>query len=69
MKRLASISFISWVCVDSSVASADEKKAVANKSRVVELWPGQPPDEIGKIGAEYVRTQLARRPAGQAAGQ
>jgi len=55
MKRLASISFISWVCVAWSVASADEKKAVADKPLVVELWPGQPPDEIGKIGAEYVR--------------
>ncbi len=55
MKRLASISFISWVCVAWSVAAADEKKAVADKPLVVELWPGQPPDEIGKIGAEYVR--------------
>src|SRR5947207_4273589 len=55
MKPLASISFISWVCVAWSVASADEKKAVADKPLVVELWPGKPPDEIGKIGAEYVR--------------
>src|SRR5947209_9899251 len=55
MNRLSSISFISWVCVAWSVASADEKKAVADKPLVVELWPGQPPDEIGKIGDEYVR--------------
>src|SRR5882724_5439763 len=55
MKRLASISFISWVCVAWSVAAADEKKAVADRPLVVELWPAKPPDEIGKIGAEYVR--------------
>src|SRR5712692_2252414 len=29
--------------------------AAAEKPLVLELWPGKPPDEIGKIGAEYVR--------------
>ncbi|HEV2949229.1 MAG TPA: alpha/beta hydrolase [Gemmataceae bacterium] len=29
--------------------------AAAEKPIVVELWPGKPPDETGKIGAEYVR--------------
>jgi acetyl esterase/lipase len=53
MKRMASISFISWLSVVWSIAWADEKKA--EKPQVVELWPGKPPDEVGKIGAEYVR--------------
>jgi acetyl esterase/lipase len=38
-----------------SVAVADEKKPAAEKPLVVELWPGKPPDEVGKIGDEYVR--------------
>jgi acetyl esterase/lipase len=29
--------------------------AAAEKPIVVDLWPGKPPDETGKIGAEYVR--------------
>jgi acetyl esterase/lipase len=36
------------VCLASPI-DAEEKPAV------VELWPGKPPDETGKIGAEYVR--------------
>src|SRR3989441_10409247 len=55
MKRIGTISLITCLCVAWSVASADEKKAVAEKQQVVELWPGKPPDEIGKIGDEYVR--------------
>jgi acetyl esterase/lipase len=55
MKRIVLILFTSWLCAAWSVATADEKKAVGEKPLVVELWPGKPPDEIGKIGAEYVR--------------
>lgn len=29
--------------------------SAADTPEVVQLWPGQPPDEAGKIGAEYVR--------------
>ena len=41
MTRLASISFISWLCVAWPIAAADENKAVADKPLVVELWPGK----------------------------
>jgi acetyl esterase/lipase len=55
MKRIAIISIITWSCVGGSLSGADEKKAGSEQPLVVELWPGKPPDEIGKIGAEYVR--------------
>src|SRR5438874_3579237 len=55
MKRMAIISIITWLCVAWPIAGADEKKAATEKPEVVELWPGKPPDETGKIGAEYVR--------------
>jgi acetyl esterase/lipase len=29
--------------------------AGADKPQVIPLWPGQPPEETGKIGAEYIR--------------
>src|SRR5881227_4078105 len=59
MKRIAIISVITWSCGAWSLAAADEKKAGAEKPLVVELWPGKPPDEIGKIGDEYVRMSPA----------
>src|SRR5438105_7021665 len=55
MKRIAIISVITWSCVAWTAAGADNKKAVDEKPQVVELWPGKPPDEVGDIGAEYVR--------------
>jgi acetyl esterase/lipase len=55
MKRLGSISIITWLCVAWAIAGADEKKAVTENPLVIDLWPGKPPDEIGKIGDEYVR--------------
>src|SRR5438128_7049004 len=55
MKRIAIISVITWSCVAWTAAGADNKKAVDEKPQVVELWPGKPPDEVGKIGDEYVR--------------
>src|SRR5437667_5022184 len=54
MKRIATISIIAWSCLNWP-AGADDKKAVDEKPQVVDLWPGTPPDEVGKIGAEYVR--------------
>ena len=55
VKPIATISIIYWSCMAGPIAGADEKKAIAEKQQVVELWPGKPPDEIGKIGDEYVR--------------
>src|SRR5438552_9319368 len=55
MKRIAIISVITWSCVAWTAAGADNKKAVDEKPQVVEWGPGKPPDEVGKIGAEYVR--------------
>ena len=55
MKRIGSISLMTCLWVAWTVAGADDKTFVAKNPLVVELWPGTPPDEIGKIGAEYVR--------------
>ncbi len=41
-------SLAAWLCVACAAVGAD-------KPLVVELWPGTPPDEVGKIGAEMVR--------------
>ena len=48
MKRSpATFSLAAWLCVACRLAGAD-------KPQVVELWPGQAPDETGNIGAEKV---------------
>ena len=48
MNRLHAISLVFSLGLAWSIAAAE-------KPIVVELWPGKPPDETGKIGAEYVR--------------
>jgi acetyl esterase/lipase len=48
MNRLHTISLVFSLGLAWSIAAAE-------KPIVVELWPGKPPDETGKIGAEYVR--------------
>src|SRR5216683_2397742 len=48
MKRLYKVSLLTYLALSWPIAGAE-------KPIVVELWPGKPPDETGKIGAEYVR--------------
>src|SRR5712691_8185665 len=50
------VSIVAWLCIVGPIAAAE-------KPLVLDLWPGKPPDEIGKIGAEYVRmaTKLDRK--------
>ncbi len=49
MNRIAStVSLVTWLCMAWPAVGAD-------KPLVVELWPGQAPDESGNIGAEKVR--------------
>jgi acetyl esterase/lipase len=48
MNRLTAIVLVVSVCLASPI---DAKE----KPTVIDLWPGKPPDETGKIGAEYVR--------------
>jgi acetyl esterase/lipase len=55
MKRIGTISLIICLGMSGPVAAAEKQAAADEKPQVVELWPGKPPDEIGKIGAEYVR--------------
>jgi acetyl esterase/lipase len=55
MKSMVTISLMVCWFAPTAIATADEKKEVAGQPLVVELWPGRPPDEVGKIGAEYVR--------------
>jgi acetyl esterase/lipase len=55
MKHIATISLIVCLCAVGLVAMADDKKTVSEAPLVVDLWSGKPPDEVGKIGAEYVR--------------
>ncbi len=40
--------FLTALCLAPPIAGAD-------KPQVIPLWPGQPPEETGKIGAEYIR--------------
>jgi acetyl esterase/lipase len=48
MKRgAATVSLVAWWCLAWPAVAAD-------KPLVVQLWPGKPPDETGKIGAEKV---------------
>ena len=48
MKRIAAtVSLLIWLCVPAPAVGADNPL-------VVELWPGQVPDETGTIGAEKV---------------
>lgn len=48
MNRFCTVLLVTWWCVALPIAAAE-------KPSIVELWPGKPPDEIGNIGAEYVR--------------
>ena len=48
MNRLHTLSLVVSLCLAWPITAAE-------KPIVVELWPGKPPDETGKIGAEYVR--------------
>lgn len=49
MRRFATvISLSAWMCAASPTHAED-------KPIVVEVWPGKPPEETAKIGAEYVR--------------
>src|SRR5262249_51717074 len=49
MKRFVpAVALIAWSCMAWPALAAD-------KTMVVELWPGKAPDETGNIGPEYVR--------------
>jgi acetyl esterase/lipase len=48
MNRLLGLAILTWLCLAWRIAADD-------KPQVIDLWPGKPPDETDKIGAEYVR--------------
>jgi acetyl esterase/lipase len=49
MKQIAwAVLLLIWLCASCPTVRAD-------KPKVIELWPGQAPDETGSIGSEYVR--------------
>jgi acetyl esterase/lipase len=49
MTRIAAILFFSFCLCSAWPARAEDKPLV------VDVWPGKPPEETAKIGAEYVR--------------
>jgi acetyl esterase/lipase len=49
------LAIITCAAALAALAGAADSAAAAGSPLVVELWPGKAPDEVGGIGAEYVR--------------